>query len=184
MHRSQKLVTPILVLISIAASALAQNTPPQSAVDSDKRALLEELVSMVNGEQVARQMFDQLGPLVEQQFGRALDQLLPKTIDRTAAAADIQSFQKDLVTRIANGVLAQLKDLMMDVYGSSFTTAQLRELVAFYRTPTGQVLLKKMPEISQKGAAAGQQTVMQMLPELTKAMQDWSDMMKKKYGAQ
>jgi TonB family protein len=187
----QKEGVPVPVIAVIDVSFRLLDDPPQpkpvpsappAAIDPEKRAVIEELLSMVNGEDMAQQMLKQLGPLVEQQFGRVLDQLLPKTIDRSAISADVQAFQKDLVSRISARVVSELRSISMNVYGEAFTTQELRELVAFYRTPTGQVLARKLPELSQKASAAGQQVVLQMLPELQKATQDWVEMMKKKYA--
>jgi hypothetical protein len=37
----------------------------------------------------------------------------------------------------------------------TFSESEVRELIAFYRTPTGQKALTRMPEVLQKGAAIG-----------------------------
>ena len=43
------------------------------------------------------------------------------------------------------------------IYASNFTAAELREIEAFYRQPTGQKLLEKTPVISQQALAVGQE---------------------------
>jgi uncharacterized protein len=43
------------------------------------------------------------------------------------------------------------------VYANNFTVAELRDIEAFYRQPTGQKLLEKMPVISQQASAVGQE---------------------------
>src|ERR1700760_1008524 len=43
------------------------------------------------------------------------------------------------------------------IYASNFTAAELRDIEAFYRQPTGQKLLAKMPAISQQALAVGQE---------------------------
>jgi TonB family protein len=186
----QKEGVPVRVMAVIDVNfRLLDNPPvvkaePLPPIDPEKRALVEELRSLLNGEEMSQLMFKQLGPLVEQQYGRALDQLLPKSIDRTSIAGDVQSFQKDLVNRIATRVITEQGSVMMSAYGEAFTVEELRDMVTFYRTPTGRAVARKLPEVSQRAATAGQQIVLQMLPELQKATQEWVEAMKKKYGAQ
>jgi hypothetical protein len=43
------------------------------------------------------------------------------------------------------------------IYASNFTAAELRDMEAFYRQPTGQKMLTKMPAISQQALAVGQE---------------------------
>jgi hypothetical protein len=44
---------------------------------------------------------------------------------------------------------------VMKVYKDSFTEAEVRDMLAFYKTPTGQKVLLKLPEITQQGVAMG-----------------------------
>ncbi|MEP7009759.1 MAG: DUF2059 domain-containing protein [Acidobacteriota bacterium] len=44
---------------------------------------------------------------------------------------------------------------LIKVYMETFTEAETREMIAFYRTPTGKKALTKMPELFQKGAQIG-----------------------------
>jgi uncharacterized protein len=42
------------------------------------------------------------------------------------------------------------------VYARNFSEGELRELTAFYRTPTGQKFVSQQPELTRQGAAVGQ----------------------------
>jgi len=44
---------------------------------------------------------------------------------------------------------------LVKIYKESFTEPEVRELMAFYRTPVGQKALTLLPELMQKGAAIG-----------------------------
>lgn len=44
---------------------------------------------------------------------------------------------------------------LIRIYMDAFTEAETREMIAFYRTPTGKKALTKMPDLFQKGAAVG-----------------------------
>jgi hypothetical protein len=83
----------------------------------------------------------------------------------------------------AQPVLAPFRDVMMEwmrkyvtmevmgarlasVYAESFTESELRDLIAFYRTPTGQKLARLQPELTQRGAEVGQQVAQEHQAEL------------------
>ena len=51
----------------------------------------------------------------------------------------------------------ELKPKMIDLYVKEFSEQELKELLAFYKTPTGKKALSKLPTIMQQRAAIGQQ---------------------------
>jgi hypothetical protein len=52
---------------------------------------------------------------------------------------------------------ASMVDSIVTIYANNFTAAELRDIEAFYRQPTGQKMLEKMPAISQQTLAVGQE---------------------------
>jgi uncharacterized protein len=52
---------------------------------------------------------------------------------------------------------ASMVDGIAAAYASNFTAAELRDIEAFYRQPTGQKLLEKMPAISQQALVVSQE---------------------------
>lgn len=56
------------------------------------------------------------------------------------------------------------------LYAQTFTERELRELTAFYRTPTGQKALAEMANLFQKSAAIGQEIGQQHQKELQEMM--------------
>ena len=65
-----------------------------------------------------------------------------------------------------NSMLPELTRLYVDTYSE----AELKELAAFYRTPTGQKSLTKMPELMQKTAMIGAKLGQEHSEELKTAM--------------
>ena len=65
-----------------------------------------------------------------------------------------------------------LKADIIEIYASAFTASELREINAFYRTPTGVKTIKLLPELMAKGGQIGAQRVhanIQELQEMFKA---------------
>ena len=52
------------------------------------------------------------------------------------------------------------------LYFNTFTEKELRKLISFYKTPTGQKALKVTPELTAKGAAIGQKRIQDNVDEL------------------
>jgi uncharacterized protein len=61
------------------------------------------------------------------------------------------------ITEAFTPYYAEMVDGIATVYASNFTAAELRDIEAFYRQPTGQKMLEKMPVISQQALAVGQE---------------------------
>ena len=91
--------------------------------------------------------------------------ILP-TLVKTLKPAIVQS--RPQVERDYDAIAALLLDSfsaraneMMEkiavVYASNFTVAEMKEFIAFYRTPSGQKLVAKQPLIMQQSMAIGQQ---------------------------
>ena len=51
---------------------------------------------------------------------------------------------------------AELSEAVAIIYSTNFSVDDLRTLVAFYNTPTGQKLLQKSPVVMQQSMTAGQ----------------------------
>jgi hypothetical protein len=49
-----------------------------------------------------------------------------------------------------------IKPKIVELYVKEFTEDELKELLAFWRTPTGQKAMKTLPSIMQQGGAIGQ----------------------------
>ena len=65
-----------------------------------------------------------------------------------------------------------LKHEMSVMYAREFTEPEMKQLIAFYKTPLGIKLNQKQPMLMQKGMAMGQQRVTEHQAELQKMMAD------------
>jgi len=61
-----------------------------------------------------------------------------------------------IILDTANAGMIDLVDAMAAVYAITFTPAELRDITAFYKTPTGQKIVEKTPALAQQSMAAGQ----------------------------
>ncbi len=75
-----------------------------------------------------------------------------------------------------------LKDEFIAVFMEEFSENEIRELIEFYRSPTGQKTIKKMPVLMSKGARIQAQRLRENMAELEQLLQDESDRLKKLRG--
>jgi len=52
-----------------------------------------------------------------------------------------------------------MKEEYAGIYAAAFTEEELREMAAFYRTPTGQKLARATPQLTRLGAELGERTL-------------------------
>jgi hypothetical protein len=106
-----------------------------------------------------------------------IDILLDQTIDtilkaQVAQNPDLANVQ-DVIRQFLGKYMSWevLKPQMVAIYTDAFTEAELREVNAFYNTPTGQKAITVLPGLMQKGMAIGQKTMQEHLPELQEEIQ-------------
>jgi hypothetical protein len=155
---------PILALIFVLALPLAH------ADDASKRAKLDQLfvlmkinalmdqimqTSMAQGEQVASTMFGGKPPSPEDR----------KILD---------AYELNLSTLLKNTLSwDKLEPSYVDLYASAFSEEDIDGMIAFYKSPAGQHMVEKSPELltaSQKIVLGRFQNVQPQMQAMTKDM--------------
>ena len=76
-----------------------------------------------------------------------------------------------VVTETLTPLLPQMQTASEKVYAANLTDEEVTASIAFYKTPVGQSLLKKMPAMMQQSMQAGQAIIAAHIPELQQRMQ-------------
>jgi hypothetical protein len=81
---------------------------------------------------------------------------------------------RDVFMKWAEGVMTweAFAPKYVEMYTEAFTEAELREITAFYKTPTGQKTLELMPRLMQRGAEVGMEVANRNMPELERMIQE------------
>lgn len=85
-----------------------------------------------------------------------LQSIKPAIVQGRSDVALIYDANIPLLMDAMSAKLDGLTDNMAAIYAENFTETELRDLIAFYKTPTGQKLLQKTPLLAQQTMAAGQ----------------------------
>jgi len=99
-------------------------------------------------------------PQLEQLAKRGVENTKLKRIEKAALVfaekiADDPEFEKRMVA----------------IYVKAFTKKEIRELIDFYRTPTGQKAIRKFPELFQQGARVGRELALKHQSQFQKDVQ-------------
>lgn len=76
---------------------------------------------------------------------------------------------KAMKEEFTNG-LGEMVNMTIEVYDRNFSMEELKAFVAFYESPTGQTISKKMPTVLRESTEAGMKWGQQMQPKLMKRM--------------
>ncbi len=141
-----RLIVLTLVLATAAASAFAD--------ENSHRAAAEEVLTLCNTEKVMQ---------------AALDTTLGAQLKANPALEPVKDVMKAFFAKYLS--YAAVKEDLISLYVTEFTEAELKELAAFYRTPTGKKSIEKLPVLFQKGSDIGTKRVQEHLPELQQMIQ-------------
>jgi hypothetical protein len=134
-----KLAGLVALTVFLSAPVRAQTA------DADSKAAARELITTIKlGEQ-----FKAILPIIFKTMKPAIVQ------NRADIDKDFDALVPVLMGKMTARV-SELEDSMVEIYANNFSAAELRDLVAFYKTPTGQKFLQKTPLVTQQTMAAGQ----------------------------
>lgn len=132
-----RLWVALLLVLSLGVAAQSANTPSPQAI-----ALAKELIILKGG----HQMFDAVVPGV---IDQAKDVFLPTNPNLNKELVEVTG---KLKLEYANKS-DELFNEVAKVYAMHFTEQELKEIVAFYKTPLGKKMLAEDPVAIQEGLA-------------------------------
>jgi uncharacterized protein len=144
------LAVPLLVLaLAAPASVHAQGSEPPATI-----AIVEQFVDVAH-----------LNAL----FDSSVETMLKAQIQQSPELAPYEDIMRDFLKKYMS--FEGVKPELVKLYQVNFSDTDLLAAIAFYRTPAGQRILSKTPELMAGGAAIGEQRVKDHLPELVELIQ-------------
>jgi hypothetical protein len=143
-----KLLSMLALIASLAPAAYAR------ADENSHRAAVLELCNVMDLEHI-----------MHESMNRMIDLQLQQAPQIQSARPQFEKFFGKYLSWNA------LKDDYVKLYMDTFTEPELRELITFYKTPTGKKSVKQMPVLLQKGAELGASRVREHMGELMQMLQ-------------
>jgi uncharacterized protein len=152
----------ILVAVALfAVSPLRAQAPSDAPPPAENLAAARELVAVMK----ATDQFKVLLPSIFQALKQAIVQGRPEVAKDYDAIVPI-------VTAGAMKRLDAFAEVLATVYARNFSVDELHDLIAFYKTPTGQKLIARQPVIAHESLIAGQQFGQELIADLRQQIDD------------
>ncbi|OKH18607.1 DUF2059 domain-containing protein [[Limnothrix rosea] IAM M-220] len=149
--------TAIALSLSLAPiSAFAEPEPihPET-ISPEKLALIEELRVLTKRDENATQVLDIMMSQMQDQASAMSKSLFGEAADPTVIAAFDETFTR-IVERMYTLMQAEIdfaavqEDIDFKLYNEYYSAAELADLIAFYKTPTGQKTAEIYPQLAQR----------------------------------
>ncbi len=157
--------TLAVAALLIAGPVFAQTTPPPTsgavdAIDPVKLDLARQLMEAGGG---AKQAEAQVDGLYGAMFGKMAESM-PK--DQQAMMLSMQhALQKEM-----HGLISPIMEITVKLYAANFTEQELKDILAFQRSPSGQALVRKTPAIMQQAMIQMAPMIMADMPKVMHAV--------------
>ena len=156
---------PILFTgLCVAATAFAE---APSKVDA-KTDLAMQLMAVTNLDRTMQQMAVQVQAMMEKQF---------ESYGSCPASSAVVHEMSAKIGEKVTGVLKSdaMKVDIASVYAEVFSEDELRETIAFYKSPLGRKLLERMPDLMQKSMQISQDRMREVMPEMQKLGEQYGE---------
>src|SRR5262249_10381127 len=140
--------------LGMVGPARAQNT-----ITAEKRAIINDLLTVTRAEQNIQESI----AAVHSVMGKSLTEVISKTIpddlgDKGDVSEEAKKRASDLTSKTMDrfhdrlmkeiNVTDLIENVMISLYDKFYTESELKDLIAFYKTPTGQKAVVVQPQMT------------------------------------
>jgi uncharacterized protein len=164
-------ILPILccsVALAADPSSVAK-TSSSSASNPPSEASIKQLLEVAQAHKMIDNMMGQMDALMKNAMqqatkGQSISPQIQKDIDKRQT--EMFAGLKELLD------WNKLEPMYVRVYQKSFTQSEVDGMLAFYKTPTGQALLNKMPVVLQNTMIEMQQMMQPVMQKMQRMQQE------------
>ncbi len=150
------------LLASVLLGALLLWVPAR-ADEASKNTKIDEMMKLLNFDQMMKQMSEQMKTLAATQLNK-----VEMSDQERKAAQDIQV----RIAEVFQDRMVQMKPMIVKIYAETFTEEEIDGILSFYKSPAGQAMVQKMPQLMQRSMAVGQQMMGDVMPEIQKMIEE------------
>lgn len=167
-------VFPIAAAFVVFVFCTSANS--QSAIPEEKRKLISEMVTIMKMDAQLPEMTDQILKAMETSYPLGSNQAIDSNPNLTQEqkeqlklkeADSFRSFSTKLRERIKTGIdhKKYIEEGVYPLYDKFYSEQELKDLILFYKTPTGQKVVTSMPKLFAESQKVAQETLVpQVLP--------------------
>lgn len=118
--------------------------------------------TLTSRQKAAAELLDLLH--VQENTHASIQTMIDGMISQNPALGDVRDVLVDFMDKYMTW--DKLRPEYIRMYAQAFTEPELHQMIAFYKTPTGQKTVKMMPQLFRQGAELGQRLIQPHIPEL------------------
>ena len=156
------------LLILLAVTAISGLSAAAPAAGTEKEKLVDEFLT------VTRQAEQLSSSLSLDNVAKMQQQMIPELLRRQGITLSAEQQRvKDEIMAVAMSVIREemswekLRPAIVKSYAETFSADELKQLIAFFRSPAGQVYIQKTPEVQRSPAG---QVYIQKTPEVQRKL--------------
>lgn len=156
--------------VAIVLMVLALTCSTARADEASKRVKAQQLFMLLHMDQMMDQLLSGVHKQV-QQITESMPGADQATPEQKKQIADFQQ----RVLKLVNEKLGwkALEPDFINLYASTYTEQELDGIIAFYKSPVGQKMLEKTPELMTKSTEITQQKMREVQPQLNQMVEDF-----------
>jgi hypothetical protein len=150
-----------IALVLLGAALALFGAHARADISESKRLLIRELLQLSGGGQAVEQVAQSFLEQIRHVYGSMVDEVVASESDLSAEEkqtlrehlSDFDRFASAFSARFAERIDldAALEAVYVPLYDKYFEETELREIVAFYRTPAGRKMIAVLPSLMQEG---------------------------------
>lgn len=173
----------ILCVLLCGSAALARAQQPQQELTPEKRALINELLAAIDARTTVNSLIDTMLSQAEKSSEQMVADTISERGDMTpqekeehrkkmmASSARMNKRFRELMAQRID-MLKIMQDISYSVYYKYFTEDEIKDMIAFYKSPTGKKSIEVMPKLFSDSMTRTAEVLMPKLRQIIKEITD------------
>jgi len=149
-------------MIGLIAAGLVLSVTGVNAQETSRRAMAEELLSLMNVQETIEKSFAMIKQMIPAQMEK-----VKQVTGQTNMPANVSGQTDKMMDMMALELSwDKMKEDYITLYADTFTEEELKGIIAFYKSPAGQAFIKKQPELMKRSMEMSQKAMLQIMPKI------------------
>ena len=177
------MIRKLTFAIFLLAFALLAQASAQTNALTEKQTAVNELIAITSAENSPKDILDSMSAQMSGFRKDTLKAMLDARTDLTpterlaledSMLKDVEAMSKRFEERLVEKLdyNRMITEIAASVYDKNYTLEEIRDLIAFYKTPTGQKTLKLMPTIMSETMQAVMEKLIPRIPVVLQELKD------------
>ncbi|WP_269531083.1 DUF2059 domain-containing protein [Chitinimonas sp. BJYL2] len=172
------------------AAALCLQQVSAADISAEKKQAIQELIDVMNMKAMLPQLLNQIAEQADMGMQAGMEAALKQNNKRDEAEQarlrqqlneELPALKQDMRQVLEQANLPALMDeILFEVYGKYFEAAEIRDITAFYKSPTGKKVLVTLPKITGESM---QLTMARIMPIVQAQLEKTQARIKQKVAA-